>query len=288
MKLFNACSALAFTSTAIAATMLLPTSYAKLEAKDVFHVTPEQKAEIREKIQPLIDKYLKNLSTDKVAGDKVTKRDMLMERDLKVSQQCRDHLTNSTFITEMNEDIFFDFGEIIQSPVWTFNLLISYLFLFFIQSAPFPNGLCVMDKDDKISCNGALFPFVLEEFGFFGAVNALMFEIPTITCTEAGGQLVHASFSTNCLESYYEGINEVEFFGVPQCVPESCELKEAKDFWDDNIQKNFEDIILLNECRVEFKVDTKLPKKGKGTKASKTPKNKKSDDRRKLIRSSHA
>jgi len=293
MKLFNACSALAFTSTAIAATMLLPTSYAKLEAKDVFHVTPEQKAEIREKIQPAIDQYLKHLSTDKAAGDKVTKRDMLMERDLEVSQQCRDDLTNSTFVTEMNKDIFFEAGEI-ESPVWTSSLIAAFAFLS-VAGITTPNGLCVKENVDKISCNAALFPFFVEElFGYLlsnnvSPVTALMFEIPTITCTEAGGQLVHASFSTDCFGSDSEDFNELAFFGIPQCVPESCKLKEAKDFWKDNIKRDLKELgIPLDECRVEFKVDSKLPKKGKGTKASKASKSKKSEKRRKLIRSSHA
>mmetsp|Transcript_13620 Transcript_13620/g.25574 ORF Transcript_13620/g.25574 Transcript_13620/m.25574 type:complete len:284 (+) Transcript_13620:3855-4706(+) len=282
MKLFKN-FALAFISTATigSMSMLLPTSYAEpASAKDAYHVTPDQKAEIRAKVQPIIDKYFKNLSaTDNVAGDKVH-RDMLMDRGLKISQQCFDELTTSPFPIAMQPDIFGNEDFLINdNPVWTTYLLISLLFF---PPDAIPNGFCVADKHDKISCNAALFPSVLSElFNIPGSITNFLLDVPLDTCKEAGGTLVHTSFTTDCLLSFYStDYTRVDFFGIPQCVPESCKFKEANHFWKERIKVDFEELgFPIDECRIKFKVDTKLSKKSKNKKSSKSHKG-----NRKLIR----
>lgn len=91
------------------------------------------------------------------------------------------------------------------------------------------------------------------------------------TCIGNGGALVHSSFVTNCFfDSLQHDINykKVEFFGIPQCVPESCELKEAEEFWKENILFDFKELgFQMDECNIKFKVDTKLPKTPKSPKS---------------------
>ena len=97
-------------------------------------------------------------------------------------------------------------------------------------------------------------------------------EIPIETCILNGGKLVHTSFTNHCLP-FNDEFPKIEFFGIPQCVPESCGLDEAKHFWKDNIKKDFEELgFPMDECSIKLNVDTKLPKKRKAAKAPKKSK----------------
>jgi hypothetical protein len=295
MKLFNNRTlALAGIATSASTLLLIPPTHAKLQTdgKDVFHITSEQKANIAEKLQPLMNKYFKIASKEErlAADDDVPQNapkfnafadvNHNKKRSSKISEQCLTDLTSTnSYANSMNFDLagllgfldLEDFATKNDQPVWTTNLLLSLFYILELTPAPFPNGMCVTDKKGKLSCNSAILPLLAESFGLSNAFFTYYFEIPSDACLLGnGGAIVHTSFTTTCFTPFFPDYPAIEFVAIPQCAPTSCSTKEVRDFWRENIEADFEELGFdLDECRVKFKADTKMPTKKK-TKARKS------------------
>lgn len=297
MKLFNNRTlALAGIATSASTLLLVPPTHAKLQTdeKEVFHITSEQKADIVEKLQPLMNKYFKNATSDGASKEErlaaaddnvlhnapknnafadINNNNNKKKRSSKVSEQCLIDLTSTnSYANSMNFDLtgllgLEELGDFVTNdqPVWTTNLLFSLLILSVLTPATFPNGMCVTDKKGKLSCNSAILPLLAESFGLSNTFFTYYFEIPNDACLLGNdGAIVHTSFTTTCMTPYFPDNPAIEFVAIPQCAPASCSTKEVRDFWRENIEADFEELGFdLDECRVKFKADTKMPTKKK-------------------------
>lgn len=203
---------------------------------------------------------------------------------LNKKEQCYLDLENDPYAIEMNDIPLFEGASVVNNdrPAWT-TLLLQFYFIGIVTSEveeegdsfPTPYGLCIPDAHGLMRCNAALVPYFLDlmvvpkNANYTTPFIQYFSELP-MSCMMQGGMLVHTSFTTDCFP--IEGIaDEVEFFGIPQCVPESCNERRANRFWKEHIKSDLEELKSGSDgfpggdkCKVKFRMETKgRPKKGK-------------------------
>jgi hypothetical protein len=212
---------------------------------------------------------------------------------IKNKEQCLSDLENDPYAIDMNDVPLFGEASVIinDRPVWTTLLMSFYsVALSTITSGEeesafsgMPYGLCIPDDFGLMRCNAALVPYFLDLIPMdnftMPAFVRYFAELP-FSCMEQGGTLVHTSFSTDCLP-VEDVADEVEFFGIPQCVPESCNLRRANRYWKERIETDLEELKSGIEgfpggdkCKVRFRMETRVKKSKKGKSAKKKAKKK--------------
>lgn len=202
------------------------------------------------------------------------------------AEECFADLENDPFAVEMNEVPLFGEDTIVMNdrPVWTTLLMVFYSLALSMPPSPdsdgneintVPYGMCVPDEFGLMRCNAALVPYFVD-LTFPAQLNndtlpAMVnyFSIIPYSCMEQGGTMVHTSFTTDCLP--IEGVaDRVEFFGIPQCIPASCNIRRANRYWKARIESDLEELKTGaggfpggNECTVTYRMETRRPvKKG--------------------------
>eukprot|EP00557_Chaetoceros_sp_GSL56_P008972 CAMPEP_0176488576 /NCGR_PEP_ID=MMETSP0200_2-20121128/6789_1 /TAXON_ID=947934 /ORGANISM="Chaetoceros sp., Strain GSL56" /LENGTH=247 /DNA_ID=CAMNT_0017885581 /DNA_START=155 /DNA_END=898 /DNA_ORIENTATION=- len=216
-------------------------------------------------------------------------------------EQCLLDLENDPFAIEMNNvTIFGDVPYYILNdrPAWT-TILLSFYSIAASgvdeetdgANSAIPYGLCIPDDYGLMRCNAALVPYFLslipqDELSLPPFIKYFS-ELP-YSCLEQRGTLVHTSFSTDCLPM--NGIDDVEFFGIPQCIPESCNIRRANRFWKKRIESDLEELKNGEEgfpggenCEVKFRMETEMKKKKGGKAMRKNKKKKKKKKKKKMV-----